>query len=99
MWEFSKRLRDKLGSRLVTVLLYGSKARGDYKADSDTDIFILTKRLSVTTLNIIVDVACDIEQEFDVYLTPVVFDLFEQERDMKIGSTYFKSISHGGVVL
>ena len=40
--EYSRRLREKLGR--VTVVLYGSYARGDYNLWSDIDIIIVSER-------------------------------------------------------
>ena len=99
MREFSKRLRDKLGSRLVTVLLYGSKARGDYKADSDIDLFVLVKKDSLSTSRMITRITCQIDEEFNVDLTPVVWSLYEQERNLEMGSPYFVSVYREGIVL
>ena len=39
--QYIKILQKIYGSHLKTVILYGSYARGDYKADSDIDIMIL----------------------------------------------------------
>ena len=97
--EFSKRLRDKLGSRLVTVLLYGSKARGDYKADSDIDLFVLVKKDSLSTSRMITRITCQIDEEFDVDLTPLVWSLYEQGRNLEMGSPYFVSVYREGIVL
>ena len=99
MREFSKRLRDKLGSRLVTVLLYGSKARGDYKADSDTDLFVLVKKDSLSTSRMITRITCQIDEAFDVSLTPIVWSLYEQGRNLEMGSPYFVSVYREGIVL
>ena len=41
--QYTEILRKIYGSHLKTVILYGSYARGDYKADSDIDIMILSK--------------------------------------------------------
>lgn len=38
-----KMLKKLLGENLVSVVLFGSCARGDYKEDSDIDIAVLTK--------------------------------------------------------
>ena len=39
--QYTEILRKIYGNHLKTVILYGSYARGDYKADSDIDIMIL----------------------------------------------------------
>ena len=39
-------LRKKFGRRLLGVMLFGSRARGDYKSHSDYDIFVLLKDLN-----------------------------------------------------
>ena len=41
-----ERLLDVFGSRLKTVVLFGSKARKQAKEDSDQDIFLVIKNLS-----------------------------------------------------
>jgi len=38
--SFVKDLREKLGDDIVSIRLFGSKVRGDFKEDSDIDIFI-----------------------------------------------------------
>ena len=39
--QYVNRIHEIYGSELKAVILYGSYARGDYKADSDIDIMIL----------------------------------------------------------
>lgn len=43
--QYTEILRKIYGNHLKTVILYGSYARGDYKADSDIDIMILLRGL------------------------------------------------------
>ena len=38
---YTGELRKIYGERLVKVILYGSYARGDYRADSDVNVFVL----------------------------------------------------------
>lgn len=57
-----------LGDRLVKFVLYGSKVRGDYDRQSDTDIAIVVRGLKRDIKNQILDKIADIEFE---YLTPL----------------------------
>jgi predicted nucleotidyltransferase len=41
--EFRKRLEAVYGDRLVDLILFGSRARGDNDADSDIDVMVVLK--------------------------------------------------------
>ena len=41
-------MKEKLGDNLVSVVLFGSVARGDYRRDSDIDLLIVVKNLPKT---------------------------------------------------
>ena len=40
-----KALKDKLGDRLISLVVYGSVARGEAKRDSDLDLLIVARDL------------------------------------------------------
>jgi len=42
--EIKHEIKKKLGDKLISVTLYGSRARGDFHDESDMDLFLLTKR-------------------------------------------------------
>jgi uncharacterized protein (UPF0332 family)/predicted nucleotidyltransferase len=43
--RIASALREAFGARLVSALLFGSRARGDHRADSDYDVAVLLKDL------------------------------------------------------
>ena len=43
--DLLSRLRESLGDELISFVVYGSVARGDFRKDSDIDILIICKEL------------------------------------------------------
>ncbi|KUO92680.1 MAG: nucleotidyltransferase domain-containing protein [Thermocladium sp.] len=46
--KLTKLLLDEFGDRLISVVVYGSVARGDHRNDSDVDLLIVIKDLPKT---------------------------------------------------
>ena len=65
--ELKDTLKNYLGDR-IKLILYGSRARGDYDNESDTDIGIIVRGLTREEKNQILDMVADIELK---YLTPL----------------------------
>jgi predicted nucleotidyltransferase len=67
-----KELKDIVGeiggNRIVKIVLYGSKARGDYDSKSDIDIAIIVRGLTRELKNRILDAIADLEVK---YLMPI----------------------------
>ena len=65
--ELKERLMELLGERIIKMVLYGSRARGDYDSESDIDVAIIVRGLTRELKNRILDTVVDIEIE---HLTP-----------------------------
>ena len=79
-------LISRLGSSLVKVVLYGSRARGDYDEESDIDIAVIVDGLNRTLKRELIDLVADIELEYLVPLSTLVLssqshkNLIQRER-------------------
>jgi len=96
--SFVKELKEKLGNEIITILLFGSKARGDFEKDSDIDIFIVVRKKG-DIRDKISDIAADYFFEYDVPLAPVVYSLFEYEKNKELGSFFFEQVEKEGITL
>ena len=65
--ELKDSLKDFLGDR-IKLILYGSRARGNYDHESDIDIAVIVKDLTRELKNQILDRVVDVELK---YLTPL----------------------------
>ncbi len=59
-------LNQKLGSSFKHILLYGSKARGDYSNNSDIDILIIADNINPAVKDTIRDTVLDIQLEYSL---------------------------------
>jgi predicted nucleotidyltransferase len=96
--SFVKELRKRLGNNIVSIRLFGSKVRGDFKEDSDIDIFILVKEKREAR-NEISDIAADYFFETNIPLSPVVYSLFEYKKNKELNSFFVENVEKEGIVL
>lgn len=54
---FARTIRERLGDRLIRVVLFGSRARGDAQDDSDYDCLIVTRELTREVKDVIDEAA------------------------------------------
>ena len=73
-------MESQLGDRLVKIVVFGSRARGDFDAESDTDIAIIVRELSRELKYQILDTVAEIEMKFIIPLSVIVFSENEFER-------------------
>ena len=99
--EIVEKTQNLLKADLVKIILYGSCARGDYNADSDIDIALLTKcdrddakKYSNGLGYIATDFAMKYYQVVNFVCLP--YDEFQEKKDWY---PYFRNIEQEGHVL
>jgi uncharacterized protein len=84
--DLKERLEIMLGDRLVHLVLYGSRARGDYERSSDVDVAVIVRDLDRKLKLRILQGVAEIELEHLVPLSTLVMsesdytDLLRRER-------------------
>jgi predicted nucleotidyltransferase len=71
---FVERLRADLGNNLFELKLFGSKAIGNDRPDSDIDVLVAVEKGGVEVEDEVLDIAFDINLKHDVYISPRVID-------------------------
>jgi predicted nucleotidyltransferase len=75
--DYATRLREALGSRVRSVRLFGSWARGTARHDSDVDVWVLVDRLDAMARRVPYDLAIEMLVEHGVDIAPTVMDDLE----------------------
>ena len=97
--SFARDLRTQLGDQIISIRLFGSKTRGDFNEDSDIDVLVLIKRKNERVRKKVAEILTDYLLEYDLPLSPVLYDLYEYEKNMEVGSFFFKEVEKEGILL
>lgn len=94
------RIREKLEELppQVSVILYGSEARGDARPDSDIDLLILVNQDTITELQRqeLINPLFDIEYETGILINPVVLLKNQWE---KYTTPFRENVIKDGIIL
>ncbi|HYA11479.1 MAG TPA: nucleotidyltransferase domain-containing protein [Thermodesulfovibrionales bacterium] len=62
--ELKEGIKGLLGERMIKMVIYGSRARGDYEEESDIDIAIIVQGLTRELKGQIFNIVADIELKY-----------------------------------
>ena len=63
--EFGERVRQALGPHLKELILFGSRARGDARPDSDYDVLVVLDERTKALRETVLDVKFDLLTRYD----------------------------------
>jgi len=81
--EFANNVRKKLGNRIKQIILFGSRARGDFTEGSDYDFLIVLDEREKKFQEIVLDETGEIMDKYDALIGYIVCDEHEWEKKKK----------------
>ena len=96
---FAARVREALGDNLTSLKLFGSKARGDFDAESDIDILVLVKSRDWDLHYRVCNIANDIALEYGINISPVIIAESEYDLNREHGTAFYESVEREGILV
>ncbi|HID63736.1 MAG TPA: nucleotidyltransferase domain-containing protein [Anaerolineae bacterium] len=97
--EFTRLIQEQLDGVLLSVHLFGSKARGEGTPESDIDVLIVVKDASWKIRKQILHLAADICLEYDLNLSPRVWSLSHFHEMQELQSPLYQNIQRDSIEL
>lgn len=96
---FKNKLTKALNKDRPHLILFGSKARSDSRPDSDIDVLIIIKEISLQKRQIISDIATEIFLEKQVDISPHVYSQKEYQNFLSLQTPFMLLIKREGLAI
>jgi predicted nucleotidyltransferase len=99
--RFGRALRERFGSRVRDVILFGSHARGEAHEESDADVMVAVDDLTDDERIGVFDLAVAVDRSLPewVGLSPLAYSTAQTERMRAGGRRLFRDIEREGIRL
>lgn len=94
---FSKEVRRRMGVHLRQLRLFGSRARGDAKKESDYDMLVIVDHRTPEIRSIILDIEVSMLDQYEAFVSSVLRD--EHEWQLAQDFPLAQNINREGVSL
>ncbi len=97
--RFKIAIEEILGGNLVEIKLFGSKARGDARKDSDIDVIVIISSGNWHICDVVYGIATDILLETNICISPKVINRKEYKHLYNIGTPFIKNVIREGITV
>lgn len=99
LYYFTTRLKRDLKNSLIEVVLYGSRARGNARPNSDIDVLVVLKRDSRRAKDIVYDLSSKILLKYETLLSERIMNEKQYQYEKNLPSLFMQFVKHDGVSL
>jgi predicted nucleotidyltransferase len=97
--RFGDIVKNRLGECVVKMSVFGSKVRGDYRSTSDIDVLVIVKERTLLVMDQIAEITADLNINYDLSISPVVFSEQEYFMNAKMASPFSLAVREEGLSL
>jgi predicted nucleotidyltransferase len=97
--EYLERLQARFADRILHVILYGSRARGEGDAESDLDVLVVVDDGDWRLHDSITLESCEPSLKTGIAISPLVWGLDHFEQQKSWGLLFYRSLERDGIDL
>lgn len=95
--HYADAVRQRLGARVKSITLYGSRARGDAKPGSDYDMLLVLTERTPATRAIVLEIECEILDRHGELVASLIRD--EREWQRAQGFPLARNVAREGIAV
>ncbi len=96
---FVEKVCQRFPEQLSTILLFGSRARGEAKPDSDMDLLVVMTNADLATQRVIRDLAVEVWLTYGIYLSTRVWSEAHRRQHAAIHSSFYSNLQQDAINL
>jgi uncharacterized protein len=97
--DFIAKLQKKFGPRLLSVILFGSRARGEAKSGSDMDLLVVMTDVDLEIRQAVRHLAVEVWLDYGIYISTRVWDQNHWRKVAGLQTTLYQNIRRDGIDL
>jgi predicted nucleotidyltransferase len=97
--QFKDSVEHSLGKQLIELKLFGSKARGEDRPDSDIDVLVIVTDDDWHICDVVYGIATDIFLQTDIFISPKVISKNQLELLQKEDTFFLRNISRDAIIV
>ena len=97
--EFAEKLRQRFGCRFLSIVLFGSRARGDAVPDSDMDVLVVLSDASPAMRKVVRYLAVEVWLKYGIYISTRVWSNDHWRKVEEMQTLLYQNICRDGIRL
>jgi predicted nucleotidyltransferase len=97
--RFRDAVRSLLGENLLSLRLFGSRARREQTDESDLDVLVLVRKKDRKLCRRIVEESLEVDLAYGTNLAATILTADEYQQNQECGTPFFRNVEREGVDL
>ena len=97
--EYMREIKSRYPGRILSVILFGSKARGDDDSESDIDLLVLVDSFNAQFRSELWRIASDVSLKHTVVISALVFGQVQWNETQRLRLPLSRAVATDGITL